>query len=219
MLPPTCSGGRVSSVFPTVVSLNYDSPGTGPSVFNAVKGSWFKVPPRRGVPDSLGISAADLWARCRSDIGFYAHGVCAGRELGDESKLAVGSERQATCDRSPGRWVSGRYVPCSLAREPVAEGRRDPPVSLSDECDEDVLPARGEGQVVYGWSFDERDQHALDAIAANPPKRMAVSVFTGQPGGDQQAFCHQVLKSAGRSLPDTEVTFFDSRSPGCWNNP
>ena len=84
---------------------------------------------------------------------------------------------------------------------------------------EEVLPALGEGLVVYGWSFDERDQHVVDAIAANPPKRMAVSVFTGQPDGDQQAFCHQVLKAAGRSLPDTEVTFFDSRSPGCWNNP
>lgn len=45
---------------------------------------------------------------------------------------------------------------------------------------EQVLPALGESLVyMAGGSFDERGKHVLDAIAANPPKRMAVSVFTG----------------------------------------
>ncbi len=39
---------------------------------------------------------------------------------------------------------------------------------------EEVLPAIGESLVVYGWSFDERDQHVLNAISANPPKQMDV---------------------------------------------
>ena len=71
---------------------------------------------------------------------------------------------------------------------------------------EEVLPSVGEGLVVYGWSFDEKDQHVLDAISTNPPKRMAVSVFTGQTDADQQSFCHQVLKSTGLSMPDTKAT-------------
>ena len=169
----------------------------------------------------MGISAATLWARCRSNIGFHPHGSLAvARDyLGDETKLAVGAGGDLL-DTITRRWVSGRYVPVFVSegtsQQKVAAIRRS---HYLTNVYEDVLPALGEGLVVYGWSFDERDQHVLDAIAANPPKRMAVSVFTGQPDGDQQAFCHQVLKVTGRSLPGTEVKFFDSRSPGCWNNP
>jgi hypothetical protein len=118
------------------------------------------------------------------------------------------------------KWSSGHYVPVFVSegtsKEKVAAIRRS---HYLTNVHEKVLPALGEGLVVYGWSFDERDQHVLDAIAASPPKRMAVSVFTGQSDGAQQAFCHQVLKAAGQSLAGTEVTFFDSQSPGCWNNP
>lgn len=39
---------------------------------------------------------------------------------------------------------------------------------------EEVLPAIGDSLVVYGWSFDERNQHVLNAISTNPPKRMAI---------------------------------------------
>ena len=154
---------------------------------------------------------------------FYPHGSLAvARDyLGDETKLAVGAGAASDLlDTITRRWVSGRYVPVFVSegtsQQKVAAIRRS---HYLTNVYEDVLPALGEGLVVYGWSFDERDQHVLDAIAANPPKRMAVSVFTVQPDGDQQAFCHQVLKAAGRSLPDTEVIFFDSQSPGCWNNP
>ena len=151
---------------------------------------------------------------------FYPHGSLAvARDyLGDETKLAVGAGGDLL-DTITRRWVSGRYVPVFVSegtsQQKVAAIRRS---HYLTNVYEEVLSALGEGLVVYGWSFDERDQHVLDAIAANPPKRMVVSVFTGQPEPDQQAFCHQVLRAAGRSLPDTAVTFFDSQSPGCWSN-
>jgi hypothetical protein len=117
-------------------------------------------------------------------------------------------------------WSSGQYVPVFVSegtsKQKLAAIHRSHYLTNVYEW---VLPDLGKNLVVYGWSFDDRDQHLLDAIASSPPGRMAVSVFTGQPMSDQQAFCHKVLESGGRSLPDTAVTFFDSRSPGCWNNP
>lgn len=138
--------------------------------------------------------------------------------IGDETKIAVAAGD--LLETITNRWSSGRYVPVFVSegtsKQKVAAIRRS---QYLTNVYEEVLPNVGEGLVVYGWSFDEKDQHVLDAISANPPKRIAVSVFTGQTDGDQQSFCHHVLKSTGLSMPDTKVTFFDSRSPGCWNNP
>jgi phosphoheptose isomerase len=118
------------------------------------------------------------------------------------------------------RWSFWHHVPVFVSEgtshQKVAAIRRS---HYLTNVYEKALPALGEGLVVYGWSFDKRDQHVLEAIAISPPKRMTVSVFTGQSKSDQQSFCHHVLKAAGRSLPDTAVTFFDLQSTGCWNNP
>ena len=217
--------GAFASAFPTVVSLNYDlTLYWAMLLFNAAHGSWFKDAFHDG-------EFQTDWDYLRRPYGhaagatlvFYPHGSLAvARDyLGDETKLSVGAggagDLLGTITR---RWASGHYVPVFVSEgtshQKVAAIRRS---HYLTNVYEEVLPALGEGLVVYGWSFDERDQHMLDAIAANPPKRMAVSVFTGQPDGDQQAFCHQVLKAVGRSLPKTAVTFFDSQSPGCWNNP
>ncbi|MFM7001807.1 MAG: DUF4917 family protein [Limnohabitans sp.] len=118
------------------------------------------------------------------------------------------------------RWSSGNYVPVFVSegtsKQKLAAIRRS---CYLTNVYEEVLSDLGENLIVYGWSFDERDQHLLDAIAKSRPKKMAVSVFTDQPDKDQQAICHLVLTAVNQSLPNTSVTFFDSRSPGCWNNP
>jgi hypothetical protein len=217
--------GAFASAFPTVVSLNYDlTLYWAMLLFNAASGSWFKDAFHHG-------EFQTDWEYLRRPYGhaagatlvFYPHGsLSVARDyIGDETKIAASTG--ATGDLLEAitrKWSSGHYVPVFVSegtsKEKVAAIRRS---HYLTNVYEEVLPAIGESVVVYGWSFDERDQHVLDAISANPPKRMAVSVFTGQPDGDQQAFCHQVLKAAGRSLPDTAVTFFDSQSPGCWNNP
>lgn len=217
--------GTFASAFQTVVSLNYDlTLYWAMLLFNAGNGSWFKDAFHHG-------EFQTDWEYLRKPYGhaagstmvFYPHGsLSVARDyIGDETKI----------EASPGvtgdlleaitrKWSSGHYVPVFVSegtsKEKVAAIRRS---HYLTNVYEEALPAIGESLVVYGWSFDERDQHVLNAISANPPKRMAVSVFTGQPDGDQQAFCHQVLKAAGQSLPDTAVTFFDSQSPGCWNNP
>lgn len=217
--------GAFASVFPTVVSLNYDlTLYWAMLLFNSANGSWFKDAFHDG-------EFQTDWEYLRRPYGnaagatlvFYPHGSLAvARDyLGDETKISVGAGAAGDLlDTITRRWSSGNYVPVFVSegtsKQKVAAIRRS---QYLTNVYEEVLPSLGDILVVYGWSFDERDQHVLDAISANPPKRMAVSVFTGQPDGDQQAFCHQVLKAAGRSLPDTKLTFFDSQSPGCWNNP
>lgn len=214
--------GTFASSFPTVVSLNYDlTLYWAMLLFNAANGSWFKDAFHHGeFQTDWGYLRRPLPPATGATLVFYPHGsLSVARDyIGDETKIAVAAGD--LLETITHRWSSGHYVPVFVSegtsKEKVASIRRS---HYLTNVYEEVLPELGENLVVYGWSFDERDQHVLNAISANPPKRMAVSVFTGQPDGDQQAFCHQVLKAAGRSLPDTEVKFFDSRSPGCWNNP
>ena len=214
--------GAFASAFPTVVSLNYDlTLYWAMLLFNAANGSWFKDAFHHGeFQTDWGYLRRPLPPATGATLVFYPHGsLSVARDyIGDETKISVAvGDLLDTITR---RWSSGRYVPVFVSegtsKEKVAAIRRS---HYLTNVYEEVLPSLEESLVVYGWSFDERDQHVLDAIAANSPKRMAVSVFTGQPDGDQQAFCHQVLKAVGRSLAGTTVTFFDSQSPGCWNNP
>jgi hypothetical protein len=214
--------GAFASVFPTVVSLNYDlTLYWAMLLFNAANGSWFKDAFHHGeFQTDWGYLRRPLHPATGATLVFYPHGsLSVARDyIGDETKITVAAGD--LLDTITRRWSSGHYVPVFVSegtsKEKVAAIRRS---HYLTNVYEEVLPSLGERLVVYGWSFDERDQHVLDAIAVNPPKRMAVSVFTGQPDGDQQAFCHQVLKAVGRSLADTNVTFFDSQRPGCWNNP
>ncbi|MCA9130857.1 MAG: DUF4917 family protein [Planctomycetales bacterium] len=214
--------GTFASAFPTVVSLNYDlTLYWAMLLFNAANGSWFKDAFHHGeFQTDWGYLHKPLPPATGATLVFYPHGsLSVARDyIGDETKIAVAAGD--LLETITHRWSSGRYVPVFVSegtsKQKVAAIRRS---HYLTNVYEKVLPRLGESLVVYGWSFDERDQHVLDAISANPPKRMAVSVFTGEPDGNQQAFCHQVLKAAGRSLPETAVMFFDSQSPGCWNNP
>jgi len=217
--------GEFASKFPTVVSLNYDLIlYWAMLLFNSMHGSWFKDAFHDG-------EFQTNWEYLRRPNGhaegatlvFYPHGnlAIARDYLGTETKLAVGTgvagDLLGTITQ---KWASGHYVPVFVSegttQQKIAAIRRS---HYLTNVYEEVLPILGEGLVVYGWSFDERDQHVLDAIANSQPKQIAVSVFTDQPDGDQQTYCHKVLKAVARSFSDVRVTFFDSLSHGCWNRP
>ena len=214
--------GVFAKEFATVVSLNYDlTLYWAMLLFNDAMGTWFK-------DAFLGGEFQASWDYLRKPLGsaegatlvFYPHGsLCIARDdFGNENKIAASTIAADLLSTITSTWVSESKVPVFVSegtsQQKVAAIRRS---HYLKSVYEDVLPALGEGLVVYGWSFNEQDQHVLDAIKRT--KRMAVSVFTDQPDSAQQAFCHHVLNAVGRSLPGTEVTFFYSRSPGCWNNP
>lgn len=217
--------GAFASAFPTVVSLNYDlTLYWAMLLFNATNGSWFKDVFHHG-------EFQTDWGYLRSPhppargatLVFYPHGSLAlARDyIGEETKISaeIGGAG-GLLDAIILRWSSGTHVPVFVSegtsKQKLAAIRRS---CYLTNVYEEALSDLGENLVVYGWSFDERDQHLLDAIGKSRPKQIAVSVFTDQPDKDQQAYCHLVLKAVSQSLPKTTITFFDSHSPGCWNNP
>jgi len=217
--------GTFASAFKTVVSLNYDLIFYWAMLlFNEENGNWFKDAFLNGAFETN-------WERLREPFGdvkgatlvFYPHGnlFLARDYLGEEEKIEASfTEAGNLLETITEKWSSGHYVPVF-----VSEGTSEVKVAAIRRSRylthvyEKVLPKIGENLVVYGWNFNKRDQHVLEAIQANPPKRMAVSVFTGQSEEDQLVFCYRVLKAVQRYLNGTEVVFFDSQSPGCWNNP
>lgn len=211
-----------ASRFQTVVSLNYDlTLYWAMLLFNEENGNWFKDAFRNGEFQTDWEYMRRPYGRAEgATLVFYPHGnLSLARDyLGEESKISAGAND--LLNTITGSWSSGQYVPIFVSegtsKQKVSAIRRSRYLGVVLE---DVLPGLGEDIVVYGWSFDERDQHVLDAMSTNAPNNMAVSVFTGQPDAEQQAYCHHVLRAINRSMPDTTVTFFDSQSPGCWKNP
>lgn len=216
--------GKFASAFRTVVSLNYDLIMYWAMMgFNECNGCWFKdaFRHREFVADWEHLRRPHRGAY-EATLVFYPHGnISLARDFfGEETKIVNSCcSMSDLLDTITKKWKSGKYSPVFVSEgtsaEKVAAIHRS---RYLTNVYEKVLPTVGDSLVVYGWSFDERDQHILDAIARNPLERMAVSVFTGQSEDSQQAFCCHVREVVKQSLPDTKVTFFDSRSPGCWNN-
>lgn len=217
--------GKFASDFSTVVSLNYDlTLYWAMQIFNRKKYNWFKDAFTRN-----GKFETD-WEYLRTPYGsndgatlvFYPHGsLSIVRDyIGDEKKISeTNSVEGSLLAAITEEWLAGRGVPVFVSEgtsaQKVAAIRRSPYLM---NVYEKVLSDIGPSLVVYGWSFDDQDQHVLSAIAKKQPARMAVSVYTGQSQADQQAFCHKVSGPISKLLPNTSVKFFDSQSAGCWNN-
>lgn len=224
--------GKFASQFQTVISLNYDLTFYWAMLIFNNKGEeriiWFK-----DAFTEENHSFKEKWKYMRNPYGgatgatlvFYPHGslAVARDKFGDETKIASAkNETGSLLESIMDKWTANGHIPVF-----VSEGTSKQKLAAIHRSHylthvyEKVLPSLGENLVVYGWSFNEADQHVLEAIAENPLKRMAVSVFTGQSDEDQQAFCDKVrsFTKEFKSLSSTDVTFFDSKSAGCWNNP
>lgn len=218
--------GKFASDFETVVTLNYDiTLYWAMMLFNESNGQWFK-------DAFLHQEFEPTWQWLRSPYGgtkgativFYGHGsLILGRNvLGGEVKLAatVGGVHSDLLTTIAEAWTAGTHVPLFVSEgdsaSKLAAIRRSPYLSAVYNA---VLTELGERVVVYGLSFSANDKHILNALKKKPPQLMAVSVYTGQAKKEQQSYAHRVLAQTKRLLPTTHVVFFDSASPGCWNNP
>lgn len=170
--------GTFASAFRTVVSLNYDlTLYWAMLLFNAAKGSWFKDAFHHGeFKTDWGYLRKPHPPAGGATLVFYPHGSLAvARDcIGDETKISVGAGAAGDLlDTITLRWSSGNYVPVFVSegtsKQKVAAIRRS---HYLTNVYEEVLPSLGENLVVYGWSFDERDQHVLNAIATSPPNRL-----------------------------------------------
>lgn len=204
--------------FNTVISLNYDL-----IVYWAVAYG-LDIPDRHKFKDCFlggGVFAED-WQRLRtpydneqsSTLVFYPHGslvLCRNR-VEQERKIHI--QGSGLLESILERWQSEEVVPLF-----VSEGTHMQKVSsiqnsfyLSTVYRE-VLAEPRESLVILGWGMGEHDVHLLKRMAGSGINRVAVSVFRRD-----QAYCNRVNLLIKEHLGhDTLVEFFDSESPGCWN--
>ena len=227
--PSLALAGGFLSQFPTILTFCYDvSLYWAMMDFNGINGNWFK-------DCFVGAgSTFDLnWPRLRSpyraagaSLVFYPHGsLIVAQDLSGQERKIVTSVSGASAltnllNTITSQWQAGTCAPVFVSegthQAKLASIRRS---HYLNTVYDDVLSDLGDHVVVYGLSFAPTDEHVMMAMQRRPPKHVAVSVFTGRPVPQQQAECHAVLAVFQKYLPSTVVTFFDSSSSGCWNNP
>lgn len=161
-----------------------------------------------------------------ASLVFYPHGnIFISRDcVGIEKKLNLGGEDNfLECIKNT--WENGDlpvFVSEGKSEQKLNAIRRSRYLS---RVYEDLLSKEiKKSLVIYGWSFSENDGHIMDAIAENDIERIAVSVYTGGSDEEKRIFCDRVneniknMKNRKTPKRDVETMFFDSRSPGCWNN-
>lgn len=215
---------RFASQFETVISLNYDLTFYWAMLqFNNDNGNHFKDAFISGkFEPNWGFLRDPVNDAAGATLVFYPHGnlAIARNHLGEETKINTSNGAGGLLEAISEKWLSDDFTPVF-----VSEGTSDHKKAAIHRSRyltnvyEQALPKIGKKLVVYGWSFDDRDTHILEAIAKNSPERIAVSVYTGQSKDEQQTFCHKVRGAIRASGINTRVDFFDSRSSGCWNNP
>lgn len=202
--------------FKTVVSLNYDLLVYWAAMQSQADiGRWFKDCFVNG-------QFAEDWENKRQPYGgaagttlyFYPHGNLALARGPDDEEYKISSNGGDLLTAVLNEWEAGRGVPLF-----VCEGTSDHKVKsiagseYLQRVAREVLPTIGASLVVYGWGIGDQEDHILARLKQAGCQRVAVSVY-----GANQEFVHRVqdkLRMAGIG----EVVFFDSQSPGCWNNP
>lgn len=201
--------------FKTVVSLNYDLIVYWAAMHSQDKiGNWFKDCFMRGEFDEDWESKRAPYRAAGTTLFFYPHGNLALARGLDDIEFKIAKNGQDLLTRVLDVWQKGEGVPLF-----VCEGTSDYKVkaiagsSYLQRVAREVMPKIGESLVIYGWGIADQEAHILQRLARANCKRVAVSVYK-----KNAEFIHHAeekLRIAGVA----EILFFDSQSPGCWNNP
>ncbi|WP_176052197.1 DUF4917 family protein [Paraburkholderia caribensis] len=202
--------------FETVISLNYDL-----IVYWAAMlgnrdelGRWFKDGFQRG-------QFRGDWEALREPFGakgttmfFYPHGnlVLARKVDGMEYKISAGND-QDLLETILATWQEGESVPLFVC-EGTSEHKKTAIGSSRylQTVATEPLRTLGESVTIYGWSIGIQEHHIIEQLQRSRPERVAVSVHDN----DQRFAEHAADVLVGIGVK--EVVFFDSASPGCWNN-
>jgi len=202
--------------FSTVVSLNYDLIVYWAAMLgnDHLETTWFKD----GFLDG---EFSEDWQRLRrpyrgaerTTLYFYPHGnlVLKRTRIG-ERKVSAGLP--GLLDSILRQWERGNAVPIFVCEGTTEHKKKSiQNSSYLQRVFSEVLPDLNRSLVIYGWRMSEQDQHIVDQLRRHPPRRVAVSVR----GGNQEFAleAERILEAVGVE----EIVFFDSASPGCWNNP
>lgn len=201
--------------FSKVLSLNYDLIVYWAAMLgNRELGSWFKD---CFTPDYF---CAEWQDRAKpygvaegATLFFYPHGnlVLHHHEFSSVKKIT------ARPDGDLLESILDKWERRDLAPAFVCEGSHESKQQSISSCDYlekvfyEVLPDLGQKVVIYGWAMAEQDEHLLKQISKSHLTKVAVSVYKGD-----ETFMGKVEKQLN-DIGVAEVIFFDSESPGSWN--
>lgn len=201
--------------FKTVVSLNYDLLVYWAAMHSQNDiGIWFKDCFVNG-------RFSDDWADKRrpyradgSTLFFYPHGNLALARGRDDDEYKITSNGADLLTAVLDEWEAGHGVPLFVC-EGTSE-HKEKSIANSEyllRVAREVLPTIGATLVIYGWGMGEQEKHILSRLQQAACQRVAVSVY----GGNEEFMLRAQDKL--RTVGIKDVVFFDSQSPGCWNNP
>ena len=148
-------------------------------------------------------------------VYFYPHGNLVLRRHGfsSERKIQTG-DAYNLLEAILEKWEFDNLAPAFIC-EGLEENKREAISSCNyfEQVFYEVLPSLERSLVIYGWGFGDQDDHILKQIKKSNVRRVAVSIY----GEDQVLIGNIERKLNGIGI--TECQFFDSSSPGCWNNP
>jgi hypothetical protein len=210
-----------SKQFKTILSLNYDLILYWAAMYGNGKlnkkglGNWFK--------DCFnGGPFHDDWAGMRGDYGakgttlyFYPHGnlVLYRKGFSTERKLVAGGDKNLL-DTILNTWEEQSRVPLFVC-EGLEENKRKS-ISSSDYLERvfyEVIPSLKDTLVIYGWGFGDQDEHILEQVKKSGINKVAVSVRNGN------EVSAGIAENKLNEIDIEDITFFDSASQDCWNNP
>ncbi|AZE54508.1 hypothetical protein C4K03_2353 [Pseudomonas synxantha] len=202
--------------FDTVISLNYDLIVYWSAMLgNRNLGLYFKDGFVNGsfTEDWDGLRQAYRGA-AGSTLFFYPHGNLVLTRTDDrgESKIEA-QENGRLLDAILDQWERGTAIPLFVCEGTSTHKQKSiESSSYLERVYREVIPASGESVAIYGWSLSQQDQHILNQLHRYPPERVAISVRGGDQGFAQRA--EELMRRIGVE----HVVFYDSASPGCWNN-
>lgn len=203
--------------FSKVLSLNYDLIVYWAAMLgNRELESWFKDCFTDGLFCKDWQSRAEPYKRAKgATLFFYPHGnlVLHHHEFSSVKKIRAqpnGDLLESILDK----WQKDDLAPCFVC-EGTQESKMQS-ISGSDYLERvyyEVFTSMGQCIVIYGWALAKQDEHLLKQLRQNNPSKIAVSVYK-----NDKVFMGKATELL-RSIGVSDVIFFDSESPGAWNNP
>lgn len=164
----------------------------------------------------------DHWRRFRDPIygdvstslAFYPHGSLILCRNVVEAEWKINCNGNDLLNTILDVWRTEQFVPLFVSEGTVQQkiGSIQSSYYLSTVYRE-TLTSLGPDLVIYGWGLGDQDIHLLQRMSASGIVRVAISVYRGD-----QAYCNRAWQMCRDILgPHVDVFFYDSESPGCWN--
>lgn len=150
---------------------------------------------------------------------FFPHGnLILGKTLTEEEyKISAKESERNLLDNILDTWTEGRCIPLFVS-EGTAKQKIKTIINSGylSTVYRETLKEACEKVTIYGWGVGEQDMHILDVMKT--PRNIINTKFAVSVRNNNQAYCTKVKGLLEEKFPKCEVTFFDSESPGCWNN-